>query len=562
METEEFWDFVRESIVGKDIEITTPFGSRHLIYADYTASGRGVDFIENYLKYILELYANTHTEDDTTGSITTARLHIAEKTIKRLVNAGDNHKIIETGTGTTGAIHHLQKILGIYIPPAAKVLFKQMVQHYFRDYGTDDFESFVLGQRPVVFLGPFEHHSNVVSWRECFAEVVEIELDNEGLLDISDLKRKVSRKEYDQRLKVGSFSAASNVTGIKAPVFEIARILHKNGAYAFFDYAALAPYAEINMMKDEEACFDGIFFSPHKFLGGPGSSGILIINDKIYKKDLPPTTGAGGTVEYVNFSTQDYCEDIETREKPGTPGILQILKASLAMELKEKLNPAEIEKRESILVKKAFEKFHLYPNIEIVGNTDPEKRLAIISFNIKIRDAYLHPRYVTKLLNDLFGIQSRAGCLCAGPYGHRLLNIDRKKSDHYRKMIKKGLHGVKPGWTRVNFHFLITDEEFDFICDAITFISEQGKYFLSLYSFDISSGNWAYRDKREESVSFSLDEGIKNAGEPGGRKNLTHATYASYLKEAKKIAEKLKIDFPEEKLKVTDRDLVPFLYFD
>jgi len=556
-----FWEYVKTSIIGDGLEIETPFGKRMLTYADYTASGRGVLFIEEYMKKLLELYANTHTEDDATGHLTTLRLLRAEQTIKRLVNAGERYKIIETGTGATGAIHHLQKILGLYIPPVANVELRARLENFLGSREMDRLVRYLSERRPVVFVGPFEHHSNIVSWRECIAEVVEVDLDDRGLIDIADLERKVRQKEYEGRMKIGSFSAGSNVTGIMAPVYEIARILHRNGAYAFFDFAAIAPYMRIDMMKDEESYFDGIFFSPHKFLGGPGGCGILIIHEKIYHKELPPTAGGGGTVDYVNSYSQDYIPDIETREKPGTPGVLQVMKAALAMELKEKMEPERIERRERELVMRAFSRLREDTRIEIVGNDDPKKRIAIVSFNIRCRDAYLHPRFITRLLNDLFGVQSRAGCLCAGPYGHRLLHIDRRQSERYRVLVHEGTHGLKPGWTRLNFHFLLSDEECDFICDVVRFIAEHGVFFLPLYGFDMSTGGWSYRGKTERDPAFGIEhalETFKRAAETAAGKKVP---YGRYLNEAKKLASENKDSFSEERLKTTDRRLIPFLYY-
>lgn len=413
------------------------------------------------------------------------------------------------GTGATGAVHRLQQILGLYIPPAAIDNFKKMAAGYLRKEEMDSFNSYLLLKRPVVFVGPYEHHSNEVSWRECYAEVIEIDLDSRGLLDLADLERKVSKAEYRDRFKIDAFSAGSNVSAIKTPVFEVARILHQNSTLVFFDYAAVAPYTEINICRDQDSFFDGIYFSPHKFLGGPGSSGILIINERIYRKDLPPTIAAGGTVDFVNFNDQKYSAEIEVREKPGTPGILQTLRAALAMELKEKCNLADIDQIESDYIKRALERFSTFPDIEIIGNLAPENRIAVLSFNIKCGSSYLHPRFVVTLLNDLFGIQSRAGCSCAGPYGHRMLKINREKSLEFKKLIMSGQVGIKPGWARLNFHFLLTEAEFQFIGDAISFVAQYGKYFLQLYRFDIHTGKWRYNGYAEEKTTFGLDEALQ-----------------------------------------------------
>jgi len=530
-----------------------------------------VDFIERYIRRVLTHYANTHTEDDATGEMTTERLRRAEATIKRLVNAGPQYKIIEAGSGTTGAVHRLQQILGVYIPPAATDMFHKLLTDCMTAEQVGALETHLLKNRPVVFVGPYEHHSNEVSWRECFAEVVETELDHEGLLDLDDLEAKLSRPKYVGRRLIGAFSAASNVSGVKTPVFEVARTLHRHGALAFFDYAAIAPYGRIDICRDEESFFDGIYFSPHKFLGGPGSSGILIIHERVYRDDLPPTVGAGGTVDYVSFDEQAYTPDIEAREKPGTPGILQIMRAALALELKEVLEIERIAAREDRFIHEALEKFNACSPIEIMGNRDPDKRIPIFSFNIRVDDSYLHPRFVTLLLNDLFGIQSRAGCSCAGPYGHRVLHIDGQKSLRFKDRLMHGFVGLKPGWTRINFHYLMSDVEYDFIMEAICFVCKYGKYFLPLYEFDIHTGNWRCRSYERPAVEFGLhhalevaarksDSGATEARAAGRNQKALRALYDRYLEEARTRAEELRKGFDARKLQTTEKDLIPFVY--
>jgi len=565
---EGFWRYVKESIVGGNVGIETPFGHRHLSYCDYTASGRLVDFIEEYLKETLRLYGNTHTEDDATGCITTRSLQQAEQTIKNLVGAGRQYRIIEAGSGTTAAIHRLQEILGIYIPPAAKELFTKILTGYLGEERFAELEAHLLANRPVVFVGPYEHHSNEISWRECFAEVVEIGLTGEGRFDLADLRAKVSDPRFKGRMKIGSFSAASNVTGLITPVYSVARIMHEHGALAFFDLAAAAPYMEINIHRDSKSYFDGIFFSPHKFLGGPGSSGILIIHERIYHKNLPPSMAGGGTVDFVNAYMQEYNPEIEVREKAGTPGIPQTLKAALAMELKERMGTKAIEKREKQLLETALTHLRSCPNIELIAPMDPEHNLPIISFNILAEGSYLHPRFVVKLLNDLFGIQARAGCSCAGPYGHRLLHISDEVSDRYKRLISKGNLGLKPGWTRLSLHFLMSDEELEFTCQAIRFISEKGKIFLPLYSFDIHSGNWQHRDFKEQPVQFALEHGLAGDDSRGTRKQAEENStvdlqelYREYFEKAKSLVEELDSGFDSELCKTTQRDLIPFVYY-
>lgn len=576
---EKLWQIVRENTIGKDTYIDTPYGRRRLTYADYTASGRGVEFIEEYLKEILKLYANTHTDDDTTGEVTTQRFHRAEVLIKKHLNAGEDYSIIEAGSGTTGGIQKLQQILGIYIPAATRERLEKCYEGTGQEAEFRRLSERFLEKRPVVFVGPYEHHSNEVSWRESLAELVTISLDKEGHLDLEDLEEKLKSPHYAGRMKIGSFSAASNVTGVKTPVYEVAKLLHRHGALAFFDYAAMAPYAEIDVHRDDEAYFDGCFFSPHKFLGGPGSAGLLIFRKEIYPLHLAPTFGAGGTVDFVNLETQDYVKDIEEREKPGTPAILQTMKAALALDLKAKLGVEEIERQEHEWVVKAMSRFSSNPNIDVLGDNDPNTRIGILSFNIRAEYGYLHPRFVVVLLNDLFGIQARGGCSCAGPYGHRLLRIDDVKSEKFRQAISSGKAGVKPGWARINLHYLIEEEDLEFILDAIEFVGTYGKYFLGDYRFDVYSGKWQAVDTEDPQIGFGIDEALQasgittGGGEQAGTGNHSEGSstegmsakerkkeYEKYLEEARKMAEERKKGYDTEKVESTDRNLVPFLY--
>ncbi len=591
MEESALWSMVRESIIGRDVFIDTPFGKRLLTYADYTASGRGISFIEEYFKSdILKLYANTHTDDDLTGEITTERLHLSEHMIKECVNADESYSVIEVGSGATGAINRLQEILGIYIPPATKRRFDQLYNEFLKEGDRERFYDFIMAKRPVVFIGPYEHHSNEISWRECFCEVVEIGLNDEGRLDLKELESKLEDSTYKDRLKIGSFSAASNVTGILTPVYDVARILHSHGAYAFFDFAAAAPYVEIDVNRDEDSYFDAIFFSPHKFLGGPGSCGVLVFKRKLYPFELPPTYSGGGTVDFVNFNTQKYSHAIEVREKPGTPPILQIMRAALALELKRKLGTEKIERRERELTERAFSKLRNIPNIEVLGPESPGDRIPIFSFVVQAGRYFLHPRFVIKLMNDLFGIQGRAGCSCAGPYGHRLLGIDDdESSEYYREIVINGNLGLKPGWARVNFHFLFTDTEVEFLLEAIEFIARYGRYFLPLYSFSMRTGRWAFKGLREQAnkanklVTLMKTDGLATtvADDPGfgigtafsyfdkeGRGKFPpvgeeekRKLYDSYLAYAESVARELKEIFDEERVRIVGKNLIPYGYY-
>ncbi len=501
---------VRDALIGRDFTFQTPYGMRLLTYADYTASGRSLRFIEKYLIKIQREYANTHTEDDVTGRHMTNLFHQAEKIIKKAFNAESNCRIIAIGTGATGAITKFQEIIGIRLPPATKKLLQQLMDKSLEEKGLDQalrktYEKEINRLKPVVFIGPYEHHSNDIMWREAIAEVVYIQLNPDGYIDLKDLENQVSDPKYKERLKIGSFSAASNITGVKSPVYEIARIMHKYGGLVCFDYAASAPYVKINMNNDSDTFFDAIFISPHKFVGGPGSSGILVFNERIYDQSLSPTAPGGGTVDFVSMTTVDYSEDIEIREMSGTPGVLQTIKAALVIDLKDALGIEIIASKEREYTTRALEQLSKYPNIEILGPNDPKNRISIVSFMIKHGDKKLHPKFITKLLNDLFGIQSRAGCMCAGPYGHLLLQISEEKSHQFRKITQQGKLGIKPGWCRVNFHYLFSELEFQFVCQSIEFIAEYGYLFLKHYSFNINTGEWVHINFKDIHLSSKPD---------------------------------------------------------
>jgi len=545
------FDFLREQITGGDCTFVTPFGERLMVYCDYTASGRCLLFVENYLESLQRNYANTHTEDDITGRSMTALLHEAEATIKSAVNAGADGRIIAVGTGASGAIDKLQQILGIACPPATHEFINHALDEFIGTERHREFEAFISKRQPVIFTGPYEHHSNEISWRQGLATVVTVDLADDGGIDLNHLEHLLKLPEYQGRLRVGTFSAASNVTGMLSPVHEIACLLHRYDAIVCFDYAASAPYVEIDMNpapdNDGDPSIDAIFISPHKFVGGPGSSGVLVFNRRIYNQQLPPTVAAGGTVDYVSPVDQDFINDIEEREKAGTPGVLQTLKAAMVFSIKTEVGTQRIGDREHQLLTRAFDRWKRHPMIEILGNPDPRRRIGIVSFNIKEPlGRYLHPKFMTALLNDLFGIQSRAGCSCAGPYGHRLLNIGLEHSERYRRWIGKGYTGIKPGWCRVGFHFTMDDAEADYIIDAIEFIASHGHLFLPLYQFDLQSGTWTHKQSEPLNERLSLADavdacGCKPTARPAGQRQ---KLYESYLLEAREWADKLDVANP------------------
>jgi selenocysteine lyase/cysteine desulfurase len=536
---------LRRRIVGVDSLVSTPYGRRLMVYCDYTASGRCLDFIEHYLMNLQRHYANTHTEDDVTGRSMTFLLHEAERVVKRAVNAGPQGRLIAAGAGSTAAIDKFQQLVGVMIPPATRDLLTRLLTGLFGEGGDASLARELEARQPLVLVGPYEHHSNEVSWRQGLATVRQVGLDGDGDIHMGQLERQLREAAGSGRLIIGSFSAASNVTGRITRVGEIAALLHAHGALACFDYAASAPYVRIDMNPPAhpdggDRSLDAVFLSPHKFLGGPGSCGLLVFNERVYRKDLAPTVAGGGTVSYVSPRAHDFVTDIEERERAGTPGVLQLFKAALAFQVKEAVGLERIETRERELLTRGLARWGANPNVELLGVPDPRRQIGIVSFNVRRPGGrYLHPRLVTVLLNDLFGIQSRAGCSCAGPYGHTLLGIDEATSERYRGCILEGWQGIKPGWCRVGFHYAMDDAEADYLIDAVDFVARRGWDFLGDYRFDAQSAAWVHHKEAPMAESFGLGQALACGCPPcqGLDAELRGSLYRDYLQEAERLAD-------------------------
>ena len=490
-------DTVRQQVVGERVSLQTPFGEKPLIYADYTASGRAYAPIEAFIEQrVLPFYANTHSESSLSGRQTGALREEARQSIRRALKAGDEHAVIFCGTGATAAINKLIDLLDLRQQPDEPV---------------------------VVFIGPYEHHSNELPWRESGVQLEVIPLGEDGAMDLEVLEDKLAAWKGNAKI-FASFSAASNVTGLKTDTRVIGELVHAHGGAVFWDYAAAAPYVGIDVADK-----DAVFVSPHKFLGGPGTPGLLVVRKNLLSNQVPALPG-GGTVSFVGPDFHHYLDDVERREEGGTPGIVESIRAGLVFELQQAVGTDVIEAAEADFVTRALARWRSNDNIKLLGNTDLP-RLSIVSLQLLHKGEPLHYAFVVALLNDLFGIQARGGCSCAGPYGHSLLGIDAQQSRALDAEIARGNAVLRPGWVRLNFNYFLDEDSFDYLLQAIELIAEHGWKLLPEYQYDHSSGTWAYRGKRT-TLPVSLADFDPNGG-PAEHLPRTDQSLSDYLELAR-----------------------------
>lgn len=474
---EKHFEKFRKNIIGTDQEFNSPYGKKKIIYGDWIASGRLYKPIEDKITNTIGPFVgNTHTETSETGLRMTQAYHKSHELIKKHVNAGSNDVIITAGFGMTAVINKFQRILGLKY--CGKLSGKSCIAER---------------ERPVVFITHMEHHSNQTSWYETNADVVIIEPGEDLLVEPNNL-RKALEKYKDRPFKIGSFSACSNVTGVRTPFYKLAKIMHEHGGVCFIDFAASAPYDEINMHpKDPMEKLDAVMFSPHKFLGGPGSSGVLIFDTSMYKNQVPDNPG-GGTVDWTNrWGKYKYVDDIEAREDGGTPGFLQSIRTALCFELKDQMGIENIKKREKELLKIAFEGLDKIPGLKLLAN-NVRDRLGIISFYIE----GIHYSLIVRLLNDKYGIQTRGGCACAGTYGHFLLEVSYEKSAEITDKINHGDLSEKPGWVRWSLHPTMKNSEVELMITALNNIVENIETYKKDYVYNNHTNVFWHKGEKSE----------------------------------------------------------------
>lgn len=475
METklERYFNEFRKDIIGVDQSFISPYGEKKIIYTDWTASGRLYRPIEEkILNECGPFVANTHTETTVTGTAMTLAYHEARHIIKRHVNANSDDILITDGTGMTGVVNKFQRILGLRIPENLK-----------------EFATIPEAIKPIVFISHMEHHSNQTSWLETIADVEIIPANEAGLFCLDQLKL-LLEKYKNRSFKIASITSCSNVTGIKTPYHEVAKLMHQNNGVCFVDFACSGPYVSIDMHpQDADDYLDAIFFSPHKFLGGPGTSGVLIFNKNLYKNNVPDCPG-GGTVSWTNpWGEHKYIDNIEDREDGGTPGFLQVIKTALAIQLKEKMGVQNILDREHELVEYIFATLNQLPNLHILANQHQD-RIGVISFYIN----ELHFNLGVKLLNDKFGIQTRGGCSCAGTYGHYLLHVDQETSHNLVCQITSGDLIQKPGWIRMSVHPTTTSAEIEFVCESIRLLAANHQEWSKEYQYNPKTNEFLHKE--------------------------------------------------------------------
>lgn len=472
---EEYFGKFRKNIVGNDKEFDSPYGKKQIIYGDWIASGRLYRPIECKITDEIGPYVgNTHTETSETGIRMTHAYHRSHQLIKQNVNAGQNDVIITAGFGMTAVINKFQRILGLKL--GSKIRGKSNIAER---------------ERPVVFITHMEHHSNQTSWYETNADVVVIEPNKDLLVEPKNLKKALA-KYKDRPFKIGSFTACSNVTGVRAPYYELAKIMHAHGGVCFIDFAASAPYDDINMHpEDSMEKLDAVMFSPHKFLGGPGSSGVIVFDASMYKNKVPDNPG-GGTVDWTNrWGNYKYVDDIEVREDGGTPGFLQSIRTALCFDLKNKMGIVNIRKREDELLKIAFAGMDSIKGLNILAN-NVRDRLGIISFYIE----GIHYNLVVRLLNDLYGIQTRGGCACAGTYGHFLLEVSYEQSQEITDKINHGDLSEKPGWVRWSLHPTMTNAEVEIMIVALKDIIANIEKYKKEYIYYNNTNSFFHKNEK------------------------------------------------------------------
>lgn len=451
---------LEDSVIGHDILVDGPFGSHPLVYADHAASGRALRQVEEFVfAKVLPFYANPHSRASFCGRRINALRAEARRRVAQACSADEGYEVIFTGAGATAGIQKLVHLLELSNPAQA---------------GKTD--------APLIVLGPYEHHSNLLPWRESGTETIELPESEECCGPCPKALESVLKEAHGRKV-VCSFSAGSNVTGSLVEVERITRLAKNHGALVIWDYAGAGPYLPINMLPAKDAAIDAVAVSPHKMLGGPGATGVLVVRRDAVAINRPTAAG-GGTVRYVTSADHDFSLDLGTREEAGTPNTIGDIRAALAFEVKAALNRAGCSTVGRDHASRARMRWSEHPNLQMLGPNSPD-RLPIIAFRMTGKDGQLiHHQLITQLLSDKYGIQARGGCACAGPYVHRLLSIDEDGAQILRRAVLAGDELAKPGFVRLSFSSCMAQNTADFIINAVSEVAGQIDELAKLYRHD------------------------------------------------------------------------------
>ena len=349
----------------------------------------------------------------------------------------------------------------------------------------------------VVLSTRMEHHSNDLPWR--FRQKTNfIELTSDGLLDLTDLERKLKN---NNRIKLVAICGASNVTGVINPINTIAELAHYYGAEILVDAAQLAPHRPLKISFPNQEKLDYLVLSAHKMYA-PFGSGVIIGPIESFFTGTPNEVG-GGMVLAVSREQVVFSPPPE-REEVGTPNLVGVFALATVLQWLNKNNFSQLVKYEELLTKYAFSRLQTIPGIILYGPS-PElyPRVGVISFNLQ----EIPHGLVAAYLSFEAGIGVRYGCFCTRPYVHHLLGLTNPEISYYESLAKKGVKCNLPGMVRISFGFYNTPEEIDILVDSLIELRINEVEIKNRYRIDPNTGEYVPKTK---SFSLIIDQHVKS----------------------------------------------------